>query len=217
MLAASWGKGDPKKDEINLVLLDEFGRMREHLQIDNLTDVQNEDIFRDLVRRRKPDCVVVGGYEMNTTKLRRRIREVLNPSLSNDDDGNVNMSFGQEEVDPAFQIPVIYGYDQVAKIYQHSKRAAAEFPELNVVGRFCVGIARYTQSPLNEFAALGSDCTAVLVDEPSKMLVRVTYSDLFAHSLLINFCSFRKRSIMLPSSGLLSTSSTRLALTLIEP
>ena len=141
VLAASWGKGDPKKDEISVVFLDEFGRMREHIQIDNLNDVQNEDTFKDLVRRRKPDCVVVGGYEMNTTKLRRRIREVLNPSLQKDDEGNVEMgTWGQEEVDPAFQIPVIYGYDQVAKIYQHSKRAAAEFPELSVLGRSALAL-----------------------------------------------------------------------------
>ena len=47
VLAASWGKGNPKKDEINVVFLDEFGRMCEHVQIDRLNDVQNnEDVFR---------------------------------------------------------------------------------------------------------------------------------------------------------------------------
>lgn len=77
--------------------------------------------------------------------------------------------------DPPFQISVIYDYDQVAKVYRHSKRAAAESPELSVLGRFCVSIARYTQSPVDEFAALGSHYTAVLVDESEKMLVRVNH------------------------------------------
>ena len=95
MLAASWGKGNPKKDEINVVFLDEFSRMCEHVQIDKLNDVQNnEDVFKDLVRRRKPDCMVVGGYEMNTTKLRRRNREVLKPSLQKDEEGSVEMEPG---------------------------------------------------------------------------------------------------------------------------
>lgn len=69
VLAVSWGNCDPGKDEINVVFLDEFRRMREHNQSDNLNDVQNEDIFKDVVRRIKPDCVLVGGYEINIAKL----------------------------------------------------------------------------------------------------------------------------------------------------
>ena len=34
----SWGKGDPKKDAITIVFIDEMGRMREHTKIDNLND-----------------------------------------------------------------------------------------------------------------------------------------------------------------------------------
>jgi transcription elongation factor SPT6 len=60
----------------------------------------------------------------------------------------------------AFEIPVIYINDEVARIYQHSKRAANEFSALSVTAKYCVGLARYTQSPLNEYAALGSDITA---------------------------------------------------------
>lgn len=170
VLAASWGKGDPKKDEINFIFLDEYGRMREHIQLDNLDDPQNEESFKDLVRRRKPDVVVVGGVAINTTKLSRKIKGVLDPSQKQSD-GDIG-AWDQEEVDPTFRIPVIYIQDDVAKLYQNGKRAESEFPELPIVGRYCVGLARYAQSPLNEFAALGPDIIAVQVDEIGQSLVR---------------------------------------------
>ena len=69
VLAISWGKGDPQKDAISIVFLDEAGRMREHTKVDNLYDSDNVDEFIDLLKRRKPDVVVIGGFSMATLKL----------------------------------------------------------------------------------------------------------------------------------------------------
>ena len=37
VLAVSWGKGDPKKDIIHVVFVDEAGRLREQTDLDDLS------------------------------------------------------------------------------------------------------------------------------------------------------------------------------------
>jgi len=67
--------------------------------------------------------------------------------------------------------PVVYVHDDSARIYQHSKRASEEFSALSLTAKYCVGLARYTQSPMNEYAALGRDMAAITYDEDSQQLV----------------------------------------------
>ncbi|KAJ3517179.1 hypothetical protein NLJ89_g675 [Agrocybe chaxingu] len=166
VLAISWGKGDPHKDAIALVYLDEAGRLREHTKIDNLHDPDNNDEFLDLVKRRKPDVVVVGGFSIATVKLMHRVKEVLSGRSASQVENGWGTSNGQ-----GFDIPAIYVHDDVARIYQHSKRATDEFSALSSTAKYCVGLARYSQSPLNEFAALGSDITAISFDEENQHLI----------------------------------------------
>lgn len=166
VLAISWGKGDPQKDAISIVFLDEAGRMREHTKIDNLYDSDNLDEFVDLLKRRKPDVIVIGGFSMATLRLSQRVKEVLQ--------GKPSQGQGQEGGwQQTFEIPVIYIHDDVARIYQHSHRAAEEFSGLSSNAKYCVGLARYVQSPLNEFAALGRDITAITFEEDDQHLVPV--------------------------------------------
>lgn len=162
VLAISWGKGDPQKDAISIVFLDEAGRMREHTKIDNLYDSDNLDEFVDLLKRRKPDVLVVGGFSMATLKLSQRVKEVLQGK---------DLQGQESSWQQTFEIPVIYIHDDVARIYQHSHRAAEEFGGLSSNAKYCVGLARYTQSPLNEFAALGRDITAITFEEDDQHLV----------------------------------------------
>ncbi|TFK42525.1 transcription elongation factor SPT6 [Crucibulum laeve] len=170
VLAISWGKGDPQKDAITLVFVDEAGRMREHTKIDNLHDPEMLDEFIDLLKRRKPEVIVVGGFSMATLKLTNRVKDVLRGSTGQPQGEN---SWGSAPVsnEQAFDIPVIYVNDDVARIYQHSKRAADEFGTLSPTAKYCVGLARYTQSPLNEFAALGPDITAIPFEEDDQHLI----------------------------------------------
>ncbi|KAI0798004.1 transcription elongation factor Spt6 [Abortiporus biennis] len=155
VLALSWGKGDPHKDPIYLVFLDEAGRLREHARIDNLVDAESRDEFIDLVKRRRPDVIVIGGFTMATTKLAQRVKGLLKPPAFDPNDPSTWE--GPQPAVERFDIPVIYVFDEVARIYQHSKRADEEFSALSPVAKYCVGLARYTQSPLNEYAALGAD------------------------------------------------------------
>lgn len=77
VLAISWGKGDPHKDAITLVYVDEAGRMREHTKIDNLHDQDNIDEFKDLLTRRKPDVAVVGGFSIATLRLMHIVKGIF--------------------------------------------------------------------------------------------------------------------------------------------
>lgn len=190
VLAISWGKGDPHKDPITLVFVDEAGRMREHAKIDNLHDADNIDEFKDLLKRRKPDVAVVGGFTVATLKLMNRVKELFRGSSSNASDQSWGTSNEQ-----AFDIPAIYVHDDVARIYHHSKRAAEEFSALPPNAKYCVGLARYVQSPLNEFAALGPDITAISLDKDNQHLVCIYFT-----SVLL----FYEGIVQIPKDKLLS-------------
>ena len=122
VLAISWGKGDPQKDAITIVFVDEAGRFREHTKLDNLVDSELHDEFIDLLKRRRPDVIVIGGFSMATTKLVERVKQILRGKPPEDSWGAESTPANNEQ---AFDIPVIYVFDEVARIYQHSKRAAA--------------------------------------------------------------------------------------------
>jgi transcription elongation factor SPT6 len=165
-LAVSWGKGDPQKDHITLVFLDEAGRLREHTRIDNLNDLEIQDEFRDFVRRRKPDVIAVGGFSVATTKLSSQIKETLHQNRA-EDGSFVNPGEAQE----FSRIAITYIFDEIARKYQHSNRIADEFASFSPIIKYCIGLARYVQNPLNEHAALGSDITAITFEEEYQHLV----------------------------------------------
>ncbi|TDL24763.1 transcription elongation factor Spt6 [Rickenella mellea] len=171
VLAISWGKGDPKKDEISLVLLDDAGRLREHMQLENLHDNDPSQEFLQLVQRRKPDVIVLGGFSIHTTKLASQIKSLLGGKSTADTDGATGGWGEEQRNEQAINVPVVYIQDAVARIFQHSKRAAEEFNSFPLTAKYCVGLARYAQSPLNEFAALGSDLTAITFDQESQHLI----------------------------------------------
>jgi transcription elongation factor SPT6 len=173
ILAVSWGKGDPLKDAITLVFVDEVGRVREHTKIDNLIDNETLDEFIDLLKRRRPDAIVIGGFSMATTKLVQRVKEVIQGPPKDAENGAMGGwgSGNKDSNEQAFDIPVIYVFDDIARIYQHSNRAAEEFSALSPTAKYCVGLARYAQSPLNEYAALGTDITAISFEEDDQHLV----------------------------------------------
>jgi transcription elongation factor SPT6 len=170
VLAVSWGKGDPHKDAITLVFVDEAGRMREHTKIDNLFDTEMIDEFVDLVKRRNPNVIVIGGFSVATLKLMHLVKKHIHGTPPPQDVPN---GWGAPSVtnEQTFDIPVTYVHDDVARIYQHSKRAEAEFSALSPTAKYCVGLARYIQSPLNEYAALGADITAIAFEEDDQHLV----------------------------------------------
>ncbi|KAG8759037.1 Transcription elongation factor spt6 [Serendipita sp. 396] len=167
VMAISWGDGDPKKDAISVVFLDEAGRLREHTQFDNLKEHNLEEDFKNMVRRWKPDLIVIGGFSASTHRLSEVVKQlVLDPIWQAAQKTPVEGSF--DKVRPT---EVRYVLDAVARIFQHSKRASEEFGTLSTITRYCIGLARYAQSPLNEYAALGPDITAITFDQEAQHLV----------------------------------------------
>ena len=157
--------------------MDEAGHVREHTKFDNLMDPEARADFSELVRRRKPDVVAVGGFSILTVKLWDRVREVIGYGEHQDSFGREepNTSAGADGLEvPAKEaqnlVPVIWVPDQVARIFQHSRRAAEEFGSLPTIGRYCAALARYIQSPLNEYAALGADITAISFHEDQQLV-----------------------------------------------
>jgi len=159
-----------------MVILDEMGRFREQIKIDNLVDRDCRDEFTDLLKRRRPDVIVVGGFSMATTKLSARIKEVISGRSAEGDPHAPEWHPPETGNEQAFDIPVIYLRDEVARIYQHSKRAAEEFSAFSPIVKYCVGLARYAQNPLNEYAALGPDITAISFEDEDQHLVSRTHS-----------------------------------------
>ncbi|KAI0726619.1 transcription elongation factor Spt6 [Fomitopsis betulina] len=162
VLAMSWGKGEPHKDIITLVFMDEAGRLREQTRLDNLVDQESRDEFVDILKRRRPHVIVIGGFSIATAKLSQRVKEIVTKP---------NGETGDATQDESLNIEVIYVLDEVARMYQNSKRAEEEFSALTPLARYCVGLARYAQSPLNEYAALGGDIKAIMFDEDNQNLI----------------------------------------------
>lgn len=174
ILAVTWGKGDPRKDEITFVFLDDEGRVREHFRLNNLFDSENVDQFKDVLDRRRPDVIGIGGLSYTTTKLAATMKRILYPSQYIGEKrtfGNEHDEDNQEANERDYDVPLVYFHDDVARIFQHSARANEELGHFSLAEKYCVGLARYAQNPLIEFAALGPDITAVTFDEEGQHLV----------------------------------------------
>lgn len=133
--------------------------------------------FQDVIKRRKPDVIVVGGFSILTVKLFERVREVIGyendgaHGRGNGEDMMLDPILSQKEKEKEKNlVPVIWAPDQVARIFQHSRRATEEFASLPVIGRYCAGLARYVQSPLNEYVALGADISAISFHEDQQLV-----------------------------------------------
>ena len=159
-----------------LVFMDENGRLREQQKIDNLIEESPMEAFGGIIQRRQPQLVVVGGMGTQTHGLYQRITEMVRnftaPESQQNDDGLNAPPPATEEQQGT---PVIFVHDDIARIYQHSKRAEDEFGELPLTGKYCIGLARYAQSPINEFAALGEDITAISIDPEQRLLPHLKF------------------------------------------
>lgn len=175
-MAISWGEGDPKRDVISVICLDSEGRLREQGNFDNLKEKDKENEFIGIVKRRKIDVIVIGGFNANSHRLAELVKAlVLDPDWKAEQQkaGKPGVEQGGFDARESLDKPVYVKFvpDAVARIFQHSKRATEDFSTLSTTGRYCVGLARYAQSPLNEYAALGQDITAITFDQDVQQLV----------------------------------------------
>ncbi|CEH12620.1 Transcription elongation factor SPT6 [Ceraceosorus bombacis] len=204
VLAISAGQGDPRRDTTKAVFLNARGKLIEGSTFDglapprghandagvslqriderDLTSLPSKDretyqsrmAFIDLLKRRRPDVVVVNGFSARTVALRSLAQLMATKAeeelVSESRLPPLGTPQGTAEREKLC-IDVISVDDDVARLYQHSARAADEHPSLDVLTRYCVALARYAQSPLNEFAALEEgDLLSVRYDANQQLL-----------------------------------------------
>lgn len=168
VVSLSFGRGG--KHAIMAICLDDNGRTTSHTKFNNLFDEDQKESFWALLNEHNPDVVVLGGFSAETRRLWNDVDLALKEHAQQrmQDDSSVDQaSIFPRDHDhwPAQmqskQIPLIYGIDDVARIYMNSQRAQQENPGWPANARYALGLARYVQDPLNEFCALGSDLTTI--------------------------------------------------------
>ena len=180
VLALSNGNGIPGRDAVCWVFLEHDGRVLENgkfvdLKVGNpekfIPDGKDINALVELIQRRKPDVIGVSGFSVETRRLYKDLQEIVDKNdLRTIDDEDENEEAGSK-------IEVVMVNDEVARLYHTSERAAAEFPQLASVARYCVALARYLRNPLLEYASLGNDINSISFDPdqdlvPSDKLLR---------------------------------------------
>ncbi|KAA1099287.1 Transcription elongation factor spt6 [Puccinia graminis f. sp. tritici] len=186
VVAVSNGAGDPKRDSVFVIFMDRQGRFRDHMKLDNLRDPDPRQAFSEFLKSRKPDVIVVGGFSASTYRLLGDVKTVSG-ELSERMKSEMQNAQGEltAEAISRLNFPVIVARDDTARLNQQGKRAEDEFGELPPLGRYCVALARYVQSPLNEYAAAASDLTAISFHPDQQFLPRETLQ-LYLERALVN-------------------------------
>lgn len=174
VLALTNGIGAGNRDAIVWAWVEEDGRVLENgkytdLRLGNhekgLPDGVDVSKFVELVERRKPDVIAVSGFSVEARTLYKNLQliadqhNLLGPEYD-DDDGN-------EKRD---KMEVIQVNDEVARLYHTSERSTLDYPGLAPTTKYCIALAKYLQSPLKEYAALGRDITSISFD-PNQGLI----------------------------------------------
>ncbi|KNE90249.1 hypothetical protein PSTG_16290 [Puccinia striiformis f. sp. tritici PST-78] len=186
VVAISNGAGDPKRDSVFVIFLDTAGRFRDHMKLDNLRDPVPRQAFSEFLQKRAPDVIVVGGFSASTYRLLGDVK-TISGELSERMKSELQNATGELTTEAASKLdyPVIVARDDTARLNQHGKRAEEEFGELPPLGRYCVALARYVQSPLNEYAAAASDLTAISFHPDQQFLPKDTLQ-LYLERALVN-------------------------------
>ncbi len=183
VLALTNGKADIR-DAVMAVMLDDDGNIRTQTKYDNLKDQGDRAAFLELIARRTPRVVVIGGMSVQTAKLRDDVAAALREHAIRNSGENppIQDAYGSHEefvaaladfdqrLGPTL-IPLIFVSDATAKIYMMSEEAEKEHPSLPSNGRYALALARYTQNPLNAYCKLGRQIASVTFMEHHQKLV----------------------------------------------
>jgi transcription elongation factor SPT6 len=173
VLALSNGNGNVNRDAICWVYLDEDGRVQDSGKFVDLRPGNKEkylpdgkDVkgFIELVQRHKPDVIGVSGFSPETRKLYKDLQDHV-------ESHNLEISEADEIENPDDRkLEVIIVNDECARLYHTSERAIVENPALPPIARYCIGLGRYIQDPMLEYAALGKNITSISFDPNQDLL-----------------------------------------------
>ncbi|KAF2138616.1 uncharacterized protein K452DRAFT_277148 [Aplosporella prunicola CBS 121167] len=174
VLALSNGNGQPGRDAICWAYVEEDGRVLENgkfvdLRMGNqekhIPDARDVEAFVDIIQRRKPDVIAVAGFAVETRKLKKDLEDIVEQK-------NLCCAEYEDEDEQlrSDKLEVVMVNDEVARLYHTSDRANMEHPGMAPLTKYCIGLAKYLQSPLMEYAALGKDITSISFD-PNQILL----------------------------------------------
>lgn len=183
VLALSNGRGE-MRDAVIAVYIDDKGDVRHQTKFDNLRDANDREAFINMVMRRKPKVVVIGGMSTQTARLRDdasaalrdlAIQRLDEPAPSSDNYGSSEdyqaaVARYDERLLP-YLTPLIVPPDATARMYMDSDEAKLEHPSLPANGKYALALARYAQNPLNAYAKLGRKVLDVTFFEHHQRLV----------------------------------------------
>ena len=183
VLAITTGRGDIR-DAVIAIALDQDGNIQSQNKFDNLKDELNRAAFCELLERRAPQVVAIGGLSVHTAKLRddaaatlreyaiQQLGENAPISAAYDDPMMYSDELARfdERLRP-YLIPMIFPQDATARLYMTSEEAEKEHPTLPLNGRYALALARYTQNPLNSYCKVGRSIASVTFVEHHQKLV----------------------------------------------
>lgn len=168
VLALSFGRGDFDSAVVGTYLR-ETGQMDEGFKLESNPTRGREQMEQFLGQLKEwfdrqavpPDVIAVAGYNASTKRLFDCVVEFVSAQ---------NITANIEDLPDVEQAPllsVIWAQDETARLYQNSERAGVEHPPLV---RYCLGLARYVQSPLLEYVSLGDNILSLSFHEHQKLL-----------------------------------------------
>lgn len=173
VFAVSFGKGDYDNAVIGVLVRDN-GRIDDYFKSENnpIRDRESEDRFSGQLREffdrklntHRPDVIAVSGF----SSLSKKLFDIVKSFVSNNNI-LVNSDELQSDVSPPL-LPVIWAQDETARLYQGSQRAFVELADKPPLVKYCVGLARYVQSPLLEYVSLKDDILSLNFYEHQKLI-----------------------------------------------
>ncbi|KAH0835358.1 hypothetical protein AYO21_01575 [Fonsecaea monophora] len=165
VLAMTNGGGTVGRDPIYWAYVSDEGRVLEHGQYKELgpgnrergiPDGKDVDALLEVIRRREPEVIAVSGWCPDTRKLLANLTTLV----SNHDLRGATYT-DDDDQDRSDLLDVILVNDEVARMSKSGDRMKADNPGVPEMALYCVGLARYMQSPLKEYAALGRDIVSI--------------------------------------------------------
>jgi transcription elongation factor SPT6 len=151
VLAISCGSGDFSRDAVICAFVDDSGRLLEQMKLSDVRELENKTALAEFIDKRNPDVVGIAGFSAQTVRLHDDIVKMM-----------------KDRSDISRQ--VVYVNDEVARLYQNSKRGLEEFPDVGALTRYCIALARYLQNPLMEYLALGRDVISIPVHKQQSLI-----------------------------------------------
>lgn len=175
VLAISAGMGQFGRDAVLAVVVDEDGQVIENAKLGDPRDAAFAQQLTEIIKDKTPDVIGMAGFTVNSKKLFDILKEIVDRE---------KLTPGGDAGDKLLEVTWVQ--DEVARLYQNSNRAVSEFGENAPISRYCIALARYLQSPLLEYAALGSEVSAIQI-HPYQYLLP---SDMFQSAIETAFVDY---------------------------